>query len=62
MGINDPQVKVKYSPMLVEVLVGKRVSDIACGDYHVLALSQGTSRHTKQPHGEVYAWGENTEG
>lgn len=62
LGINDPQVKIKYSPILVEVLVGKKVTEVAAGDYHVLALSQGTSKHMKQHHGEVYAWGGNTDG
>ncbi|XP_048738015.2 probable E3 ubiquitin-protein ligase HERC1 isoform X3 [Ostrea edulis] len=40
-------------PRLVEDLQSKRVVDIACGDSHVLALTQES---------EVYAWGNNAMG
>mgnify|MGYP002633616922 CR=1 FL=1 len=38
LGINDPQVRMKYSPVLLEVLVGRRTLDLACGDQHTMIL------------------------
>ena len=38
LGIDDPDVDIKMSPVLVEALVKVCVTQVACGDYHNLAL------------------------
>jgi alpha-tubulin suppressor-like RCC1 family protein len=48
LGHGDRQ--TQHSPKRVEALRGVRMSSIAAGDYHVLALAED---------GLVYAWGEN---
>lgn len=50
LGINDPQIITKRSPILVETLVGKYATEVFCGERHTLALSKN---------GEVYSWGDN---
>ena len=37
----------------------KQPKDVACGSKHSMVLCQGLSRSSRQPHGEVYAWGDN---
>jgi len=53
LGINDPYVQQKYSPLLVESLIGKEPKDVKCGDLHSLVVTRN---------GEVYAWGGNDYG
>ena len=38
LGIDDPYMTQKTSPVLVEVLVQHKPSMIACGNNHILAL------------------------
>ena len=51
MGIGDPNIKSKNSPVLVESLisVSSGIQSVSCGHRHTVACSQT---------GEVYTWGE----
>lgn len=53
LGINDPYVQQKYSPVLIEVLLDKYPVQVKCGDVHSLVLCRS---------GEVYSWGNNDYG
>jgi alpha-tubulin suppressor-like RCC1 family protein len=53
LGINDPYIQQKYSPVLVEVLLDKGPVDVKCGDVHTLLLCRS---------GDVYSWGSNDYG
>jgi regulator of chromosome condensation len=53
LGINDPYIHQKYSPILIESLLDKQPIDAKCGDVHTLALCKN---------GDVYAWGNNDYG
>jgi alpha-tubulin suppressor-like RCC1 family protein len=62
LGIEDPYIQQKNSPVLIEALLSKKsrdltsnleVSQLACGSAHTLALMNN---------GEVYAWGNNEHG
>jgi alpha-tubulin suppressor-like RCC1 family protein len=46
-------VQQKYSPLLVESLIGKEPKDVKCGDLHALVVTRN---------GDVYAWGGNDYG
>lgn len=62
LGINDSRIKVKYSPTLIESMIGMSPRAISCGERHTMVLCTGLSEQTKQPHGLVYAWGHNLYG
>lgn len=62
LGINESHVKVKYSPTLIESLIGKCPLSLSCGERHTMVLCMGQSEKTRQPHGQVYAWGHNLYG
>ena len=53
LGINDPYVQQKYSPVLIEVLLDKNPIQVKCGDVHTLVLCRS---------GETYSWGNNDYG
>ena len=53
LGINDPYIQQKYSPVLIEVLLDKYPLQVKCGDVHSLVLCRS---------GEVYSWGNNDYG
>jgi len=53
LGVNDPQIKIKYSPVLLEALVDKVAIELKCGDNHTVIACQS---------GEVYSWGCNAFG
>lgn len=59
LGINDPQVKVKHSPVLVQVLCNKGPTQVTCGDKHTLVLCRSPGSSKKKVNGVVYAWGDN---
>ena len=48
LGIGDSDVKVKNSPILVETLMDKKPTQLACGSAHSLMCTDN---------GEVYSWG-----
>ena len=49
LGIRDPVVDYKCSPVLIEQMMGHKIEGISCGGSHTVAF---TSR------GEAYSWGE----
>lgn len=49
LGIRDPNVKNKCSPVLVEQLQGFIIVDITCGNNHTICATD---------RGEAYSWGE----
>ena len=53
LGINDPYTQIKYSPVLIEVLIDKNPMSVKCGDVHTLVQCRN---------GEVYSWGNNDYG
>jgi len=50
LGINDPYIQQKYSPVLVEGLLDKQALQVKCGDVHTVVLCRG---------GDCFAWGNN---
>ncbi len=53
LGIDDPYIAHRYSPVLVESLLHQRPVSLTCGAQHSLCL--GAS-------GDVYSWGNNDNG
>jgi len=49
LGIRDPMVESKSSPVLVEQMMGHKIEGISCGGSHTAAVTST---------GEVFAWGE----
>lgn len=49
LGVRDQEVLEKSSPVLVEQMLGYRVTDISCGGAHTLVATD---------RGEAYSWGE----
>jgi E3 ubiquitin-protein ligase HERC4 len=53
LGINDPYVQQKYSPVLIETLLDKQPLDVKCGEVHSVVLCST---------GDAYSWGSNDYG
>lgn len=53
LGLNEPYVEFKQSPMLIDSLLNLKPQGISCGANHTLV-------HTKS--GDVFAWGSNEYG
>ena len=49
LGIRNPEVRNKCSPVLVEQLTGFKFVDLACGGSHTVVVTD---------RGEAYSWGE----
>ena len=49
LGINEPSVRIKNSPILVESIMDKLPIALACGACHTIISTED---------GEVYAWGQ----
>jgi len=50
LGINEPYLDQKYSPVLVDALLNQKPTQVAAGDFHTLVQTQL---------GDVFAWGNN---
>ena len=50
LGINQPYVEAKHSPVLVDSLLNFKLQAVSCGKSHTLVLTRL---------GDVYAWGNN---
>ena len=50
LGINQPYVEAKHSPVLVDTLLNFKLQAVSCGKSHTLVLTRL---------GDVYAWGNN---
>jgi alpha-tubulin suppressor-like RCC1 family protein len=50
LGINEPYLEMKQSPVLVDQLLNLQPVEISCGSLHTLVV-------TKQ--GDAFAWGSN---
>ena len=55
LGINDDEVKIKFSPILIDALVGATPIEVSCGDNHSMVLCLGEAGGPNV----VYAWGHN---
>ena len=53
LGVNDPYIQQKYSPVLIESLLNKDPINVKCGDLHAVVLCRS---------GNVYSWGNNDYG
>lgn len=53
LGINDPYINQKFSPVLVSGLLDKDPVEVKCGDVHSMVLCRS---------GDVYSWGNNDYG
>jgi alpha-tubulin suppressor-like RCC1 family protein len=53
LGIGEPYVEQKYSPVLVDSLLNFKPQSIACGKAHTLVATRV---------GDVFAWGLNENG
>lgn len=50
LGINEPYLEQKFSPVLVDLLLNKKLQNVSCGANHTIVS-------TRQ--GDVFAWGSN---
>lgn len=50
LGINQPYIEAKHSPVLVDTLLNQKLQAVSCGKAHTLVLTRM---------GDVYAWGSN---
>ena len=49
LGIRDPLIEYKSSPVLVEQMTGHKIEYISCGGSHTVAVTDS---------GDAYSWGE----
>lgn len=53
LGINEPCIENKSSPVLVDSLLNYHPVRVACGSFHTVALTKL---------GDCFAWGQNSHG